>query len=110
MSEDFRSALDTGAGENVYAALLEFLTGYCRGHFDFEERCMEKYSCPAAEKNREEHVKFLATLAEYTRRYVTNGYSAADARELVDTLDRWLDEHICRIDIHLRKCAQKLVR
>ena len=107
MAEDFRSALDAGFGESAYGILLEFLSTYCTRHFNFEGQCMEKYRCPVAEKNREEHSMFLVTLQEYTRRYVTNGYLAADARELVDTVDRWLDEHICRIDVHLRKCIQK---
>lgn len=106
-AEDFQSVLDTGAGESEYGTFLDFLTTYPKQHFDFEGRCMEEHRCPVAEKNREEHSMFLATLQEYTRRYVTNGYIAADARELVGTVDNWLDKHICRIDVHLRKCVKK---
>ena len=40
-------------------------------------------------------------------RYVTNGYIGADAQELVNTVDNWLDKHICRIDVHLKKCVKK---
>lgn len=106
-AEDFRSALDAGLGESAYGTLLEFLTTYSKRHFDHEGRCMEKYRCPVAEKNREEHLTFLGTLHDYTCRYVSNGYSTADARTLVDTVDRWLDRHICRVDIHLRKCVKR---
>ena len=107
MAEDFRAALDTGAGGASYTVLLDALTVYCRGHFGFEERCMEEYRCPVAQKNKEAHSMFLATLRDYQQRDALGGYLAADARDLIDTVDRWLDEHICRIDVHLRNCVKK---
>ena len=101
-AEDFRSALDDGVGEGVYGTLLDFLDSYCKGHFNYEGRCMEEYRCPVAKKNKEEHAMFLSTLGEFKRRYAASGYLAADARKLVDTVDRWLDEHICSVDVHLK--------
>ena len=106
-ADDFRSALDEGGGERVYATLLDFLDSYCEGHFDFEEQCMEEHRCPVAQKNKAAHLMFLDTLRDYRQRYAASGYLATDARELVNTLDRWLDKHICRIDVHLRKCVKK---
>lgn len=106
-AEDFRSALDDGTGENIYPTLLEFLAGYCKGHFHFEEDCMDKYRCPVARDNKEAHSMFLETLKDYRGRYATSGYNAIDARELVDKVDSWLDKHICRIDVHLRNCVKK---
>jgi hemerythrin len=50
---------------------------------------------------------FRATLRDYQHRYATSGYQVADARELINTVDRWLDEHICQIDVHLRNCVKK---
>ncbi len=107
MADDFRMTLDEGGGERTYGTLLDLLDGYCRGHFRFEERCMEEYRCPVAKKNKEAHSMFMATLRDYQQRYAASGYLAADACELVNAVDRWLDEHICRIDVHLRNCVKK---
>ena len=107
MADDFRFALDEGGGERVYDTLLDFLDGYCKGHFHFEEKCMEEHRCPVAQNNKAAHSMFLDTLRDYRQRYAARGYLATDARELVNTVDRWLDKHICRIDVHLRKCVKK---
>ena len=107
MSNDFQSALDERRGERIYGIFLDFLDNYCRRHFHFEERCMVEYHCPVAQKNKEAHSMLLATLRDYQQRYAANGYLDADARELTNTVDRWLDEHICHIDIHLRDCVKK---
>ncbi len=105
MASDFGVALDEGGGRATYGQLLEFLDAYCRGHFGFEEECMEQYSCPVAEQNREAHSTFLATVGDFQQRYAASGYLAADARELVATIEEWLASHICGIDIHLRDCV-----
>ncbi len=107
MAEDFRAALDTGGGGAVYTVLLDALTTYCRGHFGFEERCMEEYRCPVAQRNKDAHVSFLETLAGFRQRFAVSGYDPADARSLVDTVDRWLANHICDVDIHLKRCVSK---
>ena len=106
-ADDFRTALDEGVGESVYPTLLDFLFAYCEGHFRFEEGCMEEHRCPVAQKNKAAHTMFLATFRDYRLRYETRGYQAEDARALIDKVDRWLDEHICRIDVHLKKCVNK---
>ena len=107
MAEDFRAALDDGSGYGVYAVILDNLTSYCRGHFGFEERCMTKHRCPVAEANAAAHKKFLQTLTGFQQRYATYGYQRADAEQLVDTIDNWLHNHICRIDVHLKRCVGK---
>ncbi len=107
MAEDFRAALDVGRGDVVYSVLLESLSVYCRSHFAFEERCMEEFRCPAAEENKEAHGRFVEKLSEFQERYATSGYDHTDARRLVDTVDQWLDNHICRIDVHLKRCVNK---
>ena len=107
MAEDFRAALDNGKGDSVYSVLLDSLTLYCRGHFGFEEQCMRKFRCPVAEKNEKAHQSFLETLSEFQERHAASGYNYNDARELVDTVDGWLENHICRIDVHLKHCVNK---
>jgi len=107
MAEDFRAALDEGVGSAVYPVLLDGLTLYCRGHFGFEEQCMEAYRCPVAQKNSKAHARFIETLSGFKQRYAVNGFDRTDARRLVDTVDQWLADHICSIDIHLKRCVSK---
>ncbi len=104
-ADDFRIALAGGRGAKSYFVLLDFLASYAKRHFRFEERCMLQHSCPVAEQNKEAHSRFLANLYEFQQRYETGGYKAADALQLINTLEAWLDAHICHIDIHLRSCV-----
>jgi hemerythrin len=106
MAEDFRSALDEQKGERVYPALLQTLDVYVRTHFGFEEECMARYNCPAAQGNKEAHAWFIGMLTEYRRRYAGAGYEDADARNLVDGIDKWLADHICKTDLQLKQYAQ----
>lgn len=107
MAEDFRAALDESAGERVYGGMLESLDLYVRTHFGFEERCMDKYSCPVAEGNKKAHDRFVEVLSGFQQRYTVSGFDRADARDLVDTVDRWLADHICRIDVRLRGYVER---
>jgi len=107
MAEDFRAALDEGKGERVYEVTLQSLAAYVRTHFGYEERCMDQYACPVAEGNKKAHDKFVKVLAEFTQRYETRGFERPDAYELVDTIDRWLVDHICRIDVRLKEHVDK---
>jgi hemerythrin len=106
MTEDFRAALDEGKGGPVYGILLESLDQYARGHFAFEEDCMERYRCPVAEKNKNAHGRFVAIVAEFQQDYAKTGFDREDARRLVDILDEWLANHICRIDVNLKDFVQ----
>jgi hemerythrin len=108
MAEDFRAALDEGAGERVYGEMLESLDLYVRTHFGFEERCMEQYRCPAALGNKKAHAKFVGVLSGFQRRYTASGFDRADARDLVDSVDQWLADHICRVDVRLKESAETL--
>jgi len=107
MSEDFRVALDAGGGERVYADLLQSLSLYTRAHFRFEEECMDRYQCPAARRNKEEHVQFAGVIAGFQERYTTNGFDRAEVRHLVDAVDQCLSGHICRVDAQLKPCVQE---
>lgn len=106
MTEDFRITLDDGQGERSYGLFLDFLGRYCRGHFDFEEHCMEEYRCPVARQNKDAHVKFNGVIAGFGQRYTAHGYRVDDARELLDSVDEWLSNHICRVDVHLKECVK----
>lgn len=107
MTEDYLAALDLGAGGRVYGVLLQSLDVYARGHFGFEEGCMDRCRCPAAQANRADHVRFMEVLAGFQERYAQRGFDEVEARELIDTLDQWLENHIGSIDIQLKKRVQE---
>ncbi len=107
MTEDSRASLDKGTGEKTYSLLLDVLDRYAKAHFEFEERCMDEYRCPVAQENRDAHVRFREILYGFRQRYAVSGFDPADARKLIDTIDRWLDDHICLIDVHLKQCVKK---
>jgi hemerythrin len=102
MSEDYRTSLDEGGGELVYATMLQVLDAYARGHFKYEEQCMEQCRCLAADINRAAHGRFVETLQDFRQRHERHGFSRADAVGLVDFLDQWLANHIARIDVQLK--------
>jgi hemerythrin len=107
MAEDFRAALDEGMGERMYGGMLQSLDLYVRAHFGYEEKCMVQYACPAAEANAKAHARFAEVLSGFQQRYAARGFDRADARDLVDTMDWWLSDHIARIDVHLREYVVK---
>ncbi len=106
-SEDFRAVLDQGLGHEVYAENLYALMHYVSNHFGFEEQCMNEYRCPVAQRNKAAHEGLVETLSEFQQRYDASGYDQKDARKLADTIDEWLVDHICGIDIHLKQCVKK---
>jgi len=106
MSEHYRETLDAGEGAAVYGLMLESLDDYARGHFGIEEQCMFRYQCPAAGVNSAAHGHFLKAIGEFQERFAAKGFHRADARRLLDYIDKWLSSHIGRIDTQLRKCLE----
>jgi hemerythrin len=102
----FRAVLDEGKGERTYGLLLGTLDTYTRAHFDIEEQCMQQHRCPVSEKNKNAHAELIETLSAFQQRYDASGYNYTEASRLVDTLEQWLADHICRIDMHLKKCVK----
>ncbi len=107
MAGDFQAVLDDGKGERTYSLLLVTLDTYIRNHFGIEEQCILQHRCPVAEKNKDAHSKLIETLSGFQNRYHANGYDHSEASRLVDTMEQWLADHICRIDMHLKKCVKK---
>jgi hemerythrin len=107
MAEDFRTALNHGRGERVYGTMLQSLDLYVRTHFRLEEGCMDRYRCPVAQRNKEAHARFVEVLAGFQHRYAVSGFDRAEGHKLVDTIDQWLADHICRIDLQLKPCVEE---
>lgn len=100
-SEQFRHTLEAGEGKKTYDLFLDFLTGYCEMHFAAEENCMFMHKCPVATQNKHEHGLFLRLVDKENTRFRDEGFDATLATKLLDTLDHWLESHICRIDTRL---------
>ncbi|MFY9702194.1 MAG: hemerythrin domain-containing protein [Terriglobales bacterium] len=108
MSEVFRDALSERRGERVYGLFLKSLRAYACAHIGFEEGCVERCQCPAAQQNTQAHTKFLQGLSLFEERYTMVGFERAGAYRVVDFVDQWLADHICRIDTQLKPYAQGL--
>ena len=87
--------------------LLMFLTTYAKTHFIYEENCMFKHACPAAKANRDAHARFLDFLSETQAKRPSTESTLDWMRELHSFLEKWLDGHICQIDIQLKASIQK---
>ncbi len=106
VADDFQEALDAGVGEHNYRMVLDFLNHYVRAHFGFEETCMARFHCPAAQQNKRAHAEFITVINDFTQRFTDNGYATADASALTSTVNQWLDRHICAIDARLKDSVQ----
>ncbi len=106
MVDDFRLALDEGNGQVVYGEFLRSLELYSRMHFGVEEECMYRFQCPAARVNLEGHQAFKELLDELTADHGSGGFRPEAAQRAALHLDRWLVEHIGRIDTQLRPLAE----
>lgn len=106
VADDFEVELDAGLGEHNYRTVLDFLNQYVRAHFGFEETCMARYHCPAAQQNERAHAQFITVINDFTQRFTDHGYVAADASALTSTVNQWLDRHICTIDTRLKDSVQ----
>lgn len=85
--------------------LVKFLGTYVRTHFSYEEICMLRHHCPAAEKNREAHRRFVAAFQDFVRRYEQAGPRPELLQALHRTAESWLVNHICKVDTQLRPCV-----
>lgn len=82
--------------------IVSTLDAYADAHFSIEELCMDRYHCPAAEKNQEGHRCFLADLVKVKRELATQGPSDELAEQIHRDLGLWFLNHIQGIDAELR--------
>ncbi|MEO5800495.1 MAG: hemerythrin family protein [Gemmatimonadales bacterium] len=106
MAEDYREALNDGQGASIYSEFLESLDLYAQGHFGFEEDCMLRHHCPAGRQNIAAHQGFVTVLDRFRQGFADDGFSQGVAFELVNTIDLWLAQHICGIDVQLKRFVE----
>lgn len=87
-------ARQTGEKKAV-GLVLEGLADYTLSHFSFEEAAMKAARFAGLAQHRRGHERFARQLAEYGHRYALGEEVAA---EVLDTLNKWLLNHIKRED------------
>jgi len=99
-------AMGIGGGPEV-DGLIEFLGTYLQTHFAYEEACMARHKCPMAAQNKRAHDMFVSFYEDFIGQCAQEGLSLDLLRRLHWTAESWLVNHICKIDVHLRVCAQR---
>jgi hemerythrin-like metal-binding protein len=85
--------------------LLRELQEYAQLHFCHEEQCMDRYRCPAAAKNRAEHLTFKQTIREFEQRFRTEGASRQLELDMERYLAGWVLHHMAGTDCELARCV-----
>jgi len=93
---------------SVVNEAMDFLEMYTRVHFCYEEVCMKRAQCAVAKKNKRQHDSFINIFMEFKKRFKDDGISKDSVMELYDLSDRWITNHIMKIDINLKSCSDKL--
>ncbi|MCX7740121.1 MAG: hemerythrin family protein [Meiothermus sp.] len=91
--------LDQEEVENVFA----FLEAYVHTHFAYEELCMALRGCPVAQRNKEAHERFLDFWTDFSRKHSPKTVDPQALERLHTALSGWLTQHICKVDVGLRK-------
>ncbi len=103
MLNKFEEDIHDGKAESAFRATLVFLSGYVKNHFGYEEECMAERNCPFALQNLQAHQKFIEAFRMFEDRLGNEGFSWELLRELHTSVEEWLTNHICKVDIKLRE-------
>jgi len=86
-------------------SLLDSLASDTVAHFSFEEGCMMRYKCPAAQQNKEAHAQFLKIFTGFQNEIEENGLDSALLTRLHGTAAGWFVAHILTVDVQLKPCV-----
>ena len=100
---EFDNAVINRKGQDALKSAISFFVQYTETHFSREEACMAQYHCPAQALNRAAHDGFRAKLSEINDWVEKEGATMVEAMALELALEEWLVNHICTIDVQLRK-------
>ncbi len=99
---EFDDAVVNGKGRESIVGTLDFLMQYTEIHFANEEESMARLNSPVLSANRTAHDEFRGKLAEIRAWVKGEGASSVEVLSLKVTLEEWLVNHICTIDVQLR--------
>ena len=90
---ELHDSLEAGDEVAVLGGILGRLVSYIGFHFSREEKVIEACGYPHPKAHKEGHEAFTLYIHEFQERYEREA-EVAMARELLDYLKTWLDEHI----------------
>ena len=93
--------------DTLLSGALDFFENYIKSHFGNEEACMYRYNCPIAQTNKDAHGQFVEFYNNYKICFEKEGPSYALYRDMLDFYEKWLIEHICKIDVQIKSCILK---
>jgi hemerythrin len=102
---EFDDAVVNHKGQEAIQNTLDFLTQYSETHFVGEEAMMAQLNSPVLETNRAAHNEFRGKLSEIRSWVKNEGATSVEVVALKDVLEEWLVNHICTVDVQLRKTA-----
>lgn len=100
-------ACTSGTGKEELMEQVRFLGSYTKEHFAFEEKLMQENRCPSRGQNKAAHLQFLNEFEKLAASLEKDGVSTRLVLQLKELLGNWLQNHICKVDLQLRTCADK---
>jgi hemerythrin-like metal-binding protein len=104
---EFDAAVVSRKGQDAIQSTLDFLAQYTEIHFAGEEASMARLHSPALAANRAAHDEFRGKIAEIKAWVKQEGATPVEVVALKVTLEEWLVNHICTIDVQLRDTGSK---
>lgn len=95
-----------GKPPSAFEHSLAFLTDYAKTHFCYEESCMDRYHCPAAQRNKDAHKEFLEFYKSYEVKIKKEGFTSRHIAELHGFIEEWIVRHIRTVDTQLKPCIR----
>lgn len=97
LNQFLRANIEAKGGEHV-EQLLSFLGNYSTEQFRIEERYMQLYRYPEAEKHKEEHLGFHSFLNRLEQAHAEKGTTSTIVLELQHHMGDWFVHHIAMAD------------
>jgi hemerythrin len=101
------STLKKSDSRKAAGEVLDFLQFYALWHFEQEEKLMEKYKCPAAEKNREEHAYFREVFGQFYYQWQHEDMNMELVQKTYEELSEWIANHLLKVDVALLECVEE---
>lgn len=104
---ELADAIEYNKGRKAIGKILNMLKYYTVWHFGREEKCMDRYQCPAAEINKKAHAKFIETFERFHEEFLTTTSAEDLALRMYQELTEWLVKHIKGVDGQLNACVHR---
>jgi hemerythrin len=105
---EFSEAISGTTPREAAGEILDFLQFYATWHFKQEENCMNEYKCPVAAENKQAHAEFVSTFSQFYTQWQTDIMTPKLVSETYMELEKWLVQHVARVDTQLRPCVKKI--